>query len=680
VRTLTGILAGLVLIASAVAANEQGFITRWGWGTFGAAGKNEEAQLGSATFQSDAIPFSFFYDGTPSRDLLPNWKRRVEEPVSVPGGQRQVVIYTDPTSGLEIRCEATVFADYPAIEWVLRLKNGGTADTPILDDIRPLDVSFRVPSGDVVLHHSYGSAQEVTDYLPRDSVIPPGRVVTLGPKEGRSSDGALPFFNLQWSGGGLVAAIGWSGQWAFRLARDDKDGVTLQAGQELTHLRLHPGESIRTPSILFLAWEGSDRLRGHNLFRRLLLAHYAPRVNGEVAVPPVSQMSFFTLNNGNDVSEANQLASLPPMAAWDVEAYWLDAGWFEKGYPAGVGTWVPSADRFPRGIKPLADATHHLGMKFILWFEPERVKPASQLGREHPEWVLHGGDYVQRPDELGLRGSLFNLGDPAARQWMTDHLSRCVREWDVDIYRNDFNIAPLAYWRAADAPDRKGITEIRYIEGLYQMWDDLRASKPGLLIDNCASGGRRIDLEMMRRSYVLWRSDTPADRPLPVQDQVQSAGFSLYYPLHASAAWEFDAYTFRSVATTGVTLCMNTHKREFPLDQARKAIAEVKALRPFMLGDYYPLSEINLDERAWCAWQYNRPDLKAGFALCFRRARNPEHRFVARLHGLEPDANYRVTVEDRAPVTMRGTELAALSVELPSPESSALIAYRQVDK
>ncbi len=51
------------------------------------------------------------------------------------------------------------------------------------------------------------------------------------------------------------------------------------------------------------------------------------------------------------------------------------------------------------------------------------------------------------------------------------------------------------------------MTEIGHIEGLYKMWDDLLARHPGLRIDNCASGGRRLDIEMMSRSFAVWRTD-----------------------------------------------------------------------------------------------------------------------------------------------------------------------------
>ena len=258
---------------------------------------------------------------------------------------------------------------------------------------------------------------------------------------------------------------------------------------------------------------------------------------------------------------------------------------------------------------------------------------------------------------------LFNLGDPAARQWLTDYLSKCIRDWGIDIYRNDFNIDPLPFWRAADAPDRQGMAEIRYVEGLYRMWDDLRQRHPGLMIDNCASGGRRIDLETVSRSYPLWRSDTQCcGKAMPVQDQVQTAGLSLYVPLHAGGCWSVDPYCFRSIATTGTSFCPDLAK--VPAAEARRAIAEMKALRPLYLGDYYPLLEINASEHGWCAWQFDRPELGRGFAMVFRRAQSQYVTAEIALHGLDAKANYEVifaeTYEPKPARTMSGAELARL--------------------
>jgi len=94
----------------------------------------------------------------------------------------------------------------------------------------------------------------------------------------------------------------------------------------------------------------------------------------------------------------------------------------------------------------------------ILWFEPERVYQGTWIDREHPDWVLR---LPNNPN------GLLNLGNEEARKWLTEHISSMIDREGISIYRQDFNIDPLPFWRSADPPDRQGITEIRHIEGLY---------------------------------------------------------------------------------------------------------------------------------------------------------------------------------------------------------------------
>jgi alpha-galactosidase len=570
-------------------------------------------------------------------------------------------------------CELTRFQVCPAaVDWVLYLKNTGTADTPLLDAIRPLDLAVTLPGAadEVLLHRAYGSTCAATDFLPIDEPLPPGADVNLAPNGGRSSDGQLPFFNLQWPDGGVVAAIGWSGQWCARIRREGA-GLAVTAGQQFAKFRLHPGEEVRTPRILLLHYTGADRLAGNNRLRRLMLEEYLPRLKGMPVTAPTTHNSWFAFGEGNGVTEANQLEFIRAVAPTGVECFWLDAGWFEGGWPAGVGNWFPRKDAFPNGLKPLGEAAHAAGMKFVVWFEPERVNPASRIGREHPGWVLRNGS----------GDGLFNLGDPAARQWMTDHLSKCIDDWGIDVYRNDFNIDPLRFWKQADQPDREGITEIRYVEGLYAMWDALRAHHPSIFIDNCASGGRRIDLETMSRSIPLWRSDTSGvtARPMPTQDQVQTAGLSLWVPAHTAGIWSFDPYVYRSVATTGMNCSQDARAAGYPAEAARKSFAEVTRLRPLWAGDFYPLLDITLDARHWAGWQLDRTDLGKGFVVLFRREQSPYAGAVVQVRGVDPGATYRVTCTDTGSVEVRtGEQLGRLSVQIDAAPGSRLIEYERL--
>jgi hypothetical protein len=410
-----------------------------------------------------------------------------------------------------------------AEEWVLYFKNAGAKDTPILENIQALDVRLATnPGEDVVLHQIQGDSCSDRSFLTQDSSLAAGRRIGLAPQGGRSSNGTFPFFNLQCGGQGLIVAVGWSGQWSATLDRAQEGTTRLSAGMEKTHLVLHPGEEIRTPRILLLAWKG-DRLAAHNRFRRLMLFHYVPQQQGRPLRLPIAMQCFDRYFNrrADWKTEAGQIAAAEMTGRVGCDSHWLDAAWFELGFPNGVGNWYPDPKDFPRGLRPVGDACHRSGLRFILWFEPERVAGGSQIARQHREFVFQRG-----PNQDGL----FKLSDPVARRWLTDLLSRQIGEFGLDVYRNDFNIDPLPFWREADAPDRQGVTEIRYIEGLYAMWDELSAGHPGLWIDNCASGGRRIDLETCMRSVPLWRSDTSCGAGHADWDQTQTQGLSLYVP------------------------------------------------------------------------------------------------------------------------------------------------------
>ena len=62
-----------------------------------------------------------------------------------------------------------------------------------------------------------------------------------------------------------------------------------------------------------------------------------------------------------------------------------------------------------------------------------------------------------------------------------------ICEQGIDLYRQDFNMEPLGFWRNNDPPDRQGITEIRHVEGFLAYWDELRRRHPEMPIDTCAA-------------------------------------------------------------------------------------------------------------------------------------------------------------------------------------------------
>ena len=336
------------------------------------------------------------------------------------------------------------------------------------------------------------------------------------------------------------------------------------------------------------------------------------------------------------------------------EVFWLDAYWTKGGYPDGMGHYgfplarAEARDRFPHGLRNVGNAVRAAGMKYLMWFEPERVARGTHLAGEHPEWV------ISLP---GQSDGLLNLGIPEAREYLTKYLIAAIQQYQLAWLRIDYNIDPLAYWRSLDQKDsnRVGMAEIRYVEGHYRMWDEIRAAYPQLAIDNCASGGRRIDLETASRSVPLWRSDSTCnlDESKPrtvllaaIENQVISAGLNRYLPFSTGGQIGAAPYFFRSGFNAGIAFAEDVRPRDYPRELLRQAIAEGKRIRKYYSGDFYVLSDVTTSARDWCVWQYHRPAEQDGIVIAFRRHESPYSALTAHLFEIDPAVPYSRPVND----------------------------------
>jgi alpha-galactosidase len=633
--------------------------------------------------KTTAPPFAFTYDGKTSSEFLTRWTSAPE--TSADGDKTmETIIYRDPVTKLCVTAVYTLYPDFPAVEWVLRFKNEGSSATPIIEDVMSCAVKFNDwPEGESTLYRALGSDAQRSDFAPVRDALPISAEVRFGPSRGRSSDTtASPFFNIASPERGIVAAIGWSGKWKASVKRPGPRALDLEAGMERTHFRLKPGEEVRSPSTALLFWKSPDRMDGHNLFRRYVLARHTPRPQGKPVDLPLSHgVGFggpFPCNEYVCATESYALAMIERLRQFgiDPEACWIDAGWYEnstKYWWSGVGSWFPSRERFPRGLKPVTEAAKKWGKGFVIWFEPERVYEGTWLDREHPEWL------TKLP---GNSNRLLNLGDPMALRWLSDHISNFLQTEGVTIYRQDFNFDPAPYWQAMDSPDRIGIAEMKHIEGLYAYWDALLARVPGLLIDNCASGGRRIDLETIGRSVPLWRTDYSYFEPNGYQ--CHTYGLQLFLPCSGTGNNNTQKYYFRSsmggAVVLGWELNGTYNNAPFNLVQAHEDIAEFKTLRPYFYADFYPLTEYSTSDEAWAAFQWNRPEERDGIVLAFRRHQAPQSSIAVVLYGLEPDRDYELNFEDYGISLFKsGRELQTeLSIKIPEAPGSLLIKYRRV--
>lgn len=662
---------------------------------------------------SAALPLSFLYGGRPSAELIGAWQRQAETHTAADGCTVRVLTLTDPATGLVVTWEGTTYADHPAVAWIATFRNGGAVDTPMLETVRALDLTLATDTYDLVVHYATGGHATPDAFTPQVHCLrsePPGPF-RLGSLGGRSSNGLLPYFNVEtnWEGAnGLVVGIGWSGQWEALVARGRSapprdvepdlrgpnsqvsafrglDRLHLAAGMEGVHLTLHPGEAIRTPRILLIPWEG-DRRRGQNALRRFLHQRVAPQDHGQPPLPAMwCSLGIADPSGGTLAAGFTHEGLAATGAQLPVDYVLLDAGWYESPvWAQGVGNYAVRQDIFPDGLRPLADVAHRAGKGFGLWFEPERVYEGTQVFREHREWLF--------PEKLSARGEsyVFNMGHPAARRWVTETISRLICEIGIEWYRHDANANYLPVWRAADAPDRQGISELRHIEGLYQFWSDLMARHPGIYMEGCSSGGRRMDFEALRYHHSYFFTDWMVGDPAGMQSNVHGA--SQWLPgiymnnvmSHTAAAVEDTPerrYAFWSALGGGLMYGWRVFNDAQPMDLelANRWMTEFRALRHLAVGDFYPLLPHTNSEGDWLAAQYDRPDLGEGMIVAFRRRHSPAARVVLHPRALDPHATYVLEHQSTGtPTEIAGAALTAgLTLTLPHAPSHDVIRYRK---
>ncbi len=641
----------------------------------------------------DRPVLSFLYNGLPSGELLPGWRRPPISTQTLAGGRTQHRLqWTDPVTGLEVRVVAVDYGDYPAVEWTAYLRNSGAKPTPLIEDVRGLDASFRGASGaqGCTLRTTQGDNYSAASYEPLAFKLD-RTTVSFQPVGGRPTNGAWPYFNLDGGQEGVILALGWPGQWQAQFSWDD-NRISARAGQETTHLVLQPGEEIRTPLTAALFWNGEDWIAGQNLWRHWFLAHNIPRPEGKLPAP---ETAITWPGPPLHTAAAPEKVFLDTYLARGLKIgyLWIDAGWYEmdettKDWWAakGIGTWKPDPVRYPRGIREIADYVHSKGMKLIVWFEPERVYRGSFLWENHPDWLLRWNADDNDMKELRL----LNLGNPDARRWLTDYISGFVTDQGVDWYRQDFNVDPLRAWESNDSSDRRGMTENLYVQGYLAFWDELLSRHTGLMIDSCASGGRRNDLETLRRAVPLLRSDyqtaalpfaklTGMSTDVFDGDQGQTYGLSLWVPAYGSGDYCEDVYSTRS------DLCpwmwIGTHLEDPQWALFAKQLSDHHALAEFIYGDYFPLTPYNRSEKTWMAWEFVRPAQGDGMVQAFRRENNPDVGIALKLRGLKAGASYEFTdLDSGRTIRSDGNALMAdgLPVEAAAPRTALILTFKEV--
>ena len=588
------------------------------------------------------------------------------------------------------------FPQLDAVEYRVKFRNDSTAELPILEDVNALDISFRGQAiGDSSIVSCGGGGAD-SGFPPRDYALARNSLrsmnrLTLSSVGGYPSSSSMPFFFVEneTAGGGIYVAIGWTGNWKATIEADSSDhSLRIRGGMPEIHIKLRPGEEISGPTVLLGCYRG--RLAdGANALRRLIRHAYTPSVAGRPLVAPIMYTTWFHV--GAELDEKMARALVDAAAEIGQEIFEVDAGWY-KGTPYSpysdmrntwpaishpLGNWELGEERsrFPSGLGDLAQYVRSKGMQFGLWFELERVGPDSLLAQQHPDWIVQHGDGWRMAD----------FGNPEVQEYFSKILDRYIRTLQLAYIRWDCNLHDIdAFWTSQDGPNRRGISEIRHIEGIRRVEQFVRDRHPEVILESCASGGRRVDLATLGNRHTTWISDATAgasiirfhleglNHILPGSRQL--VAFAPAERVFAKPDFVFPDIDCQCCFAGAFGTAGKLHLWPEAMKQRMREHVEVyKKLRRYLAEDFYLLIPQSQTLNTWAGWQFHDPQAHEGFVQVFR-IESPRQGNKVVLKGLDPNREYELTDPYTGDsFTASGAELTSGGFELSLPTNSSRV-------
>jgi hypothetical protein len=530
------------------------------------------------------------------------------------------------------------------------------------------------------------------------------------PRPGEARE-IIPYFLVEHSVGtqsGWYVGIEFSGRTHLTLTRKGQSlqgEVGLDPNPARFRTRLKPGEIFETPRVFLGATRGGPDATG-NIVRRWVREVLTNQDTWKDPHYP------FLVNNswGGGMLVNDEIARRMIRDSSDLgfEMFHMDAGWFR-----GVGDWYPNAQKFPNGLRPIADEAHTHGLKFGLWADWAQAAldtAPGALNLRNPDvrgWLTTDVPADWKPEEF--KGQTIDLGAPEAKAWAMKETDRIVSDYKLDMLEHDGYLVaqgctasdhphappdPLNQCTYRDAGfvfvRSSNSTDVSYhaVRSYYDIQSHLRRVHPGLLLEICNDGGRMVDFGSAAHGDYFSITDTydPLSNRRAFYDTsfvLPPAMLEAYVERWPAPTIDNFRYMLRSGMMGWISVMIDTTSWNANQHAAAKEELQLykSELRPLIRdADLYHISE-RPDGIRWDGLEYFDPRSRQGVVYAFRGSKGAAaHRYV--LLGLHPASRYRLRFHDhpRSDHIATGAELmkTGLRVQLPRANSSEIILFKQV--
>jgi alpha-galactosidase len=324
--------------------------------------------------------------------------------------------------------------------------------------------------------------------------------------------GFFPFVALEDREAGVLwgAQLATPGSWQMEVFRKD-DFVALSGGQadrEFGHWfkTLKVGETYDTP----LATIGCIKGNMDQLAQRLSSAQEGslanlPKIENELPIV----VNEWCTSWGNPTQE-NLLALAKRLQGTPAKYLVIDDGWAER--PGGGiqqnGDWNINRKAFPDGLAATCQAIRDHGLIPGIWFEFEVCNPGSKAFSLTDHHLHRDGRVLQ----VGSR-HYWDFRDPFTFDYLTKKLIHLLRDNGLGYLKVDYNETIGFGIDGAESPG-EGLRQ--HLEGMQKFFRKMREEIPDLVIENCSSGGHRLEPSMMELCAMGSFSDAHETREIPI--------------------------------------------------------------------------------------------------------------------------------------------------------------------
>jgi alpha-galactosidase len=526
----------------------------------------------------------------------------------------------DPVTGLAVTSRLRVARDAAVLRATTEVRNDGTGSVTLLavgsvvhSGIGGL-AGRRIDDLEVLLAESSWLAENRWTVRGWRDLVQPE--VNIG-RHGQDPRGAFRLASRgSWSSGRYVPVAGlrnrqsgtvllWqvehNGAWAWELGETRAGAYLVIAGptdaDSAWQVTLDPGEAFTTvPVALATGTDLADAAASLTGYRRS-----SRRPHPDRAAMPVIFNDYMETLSG-DPSTAALLPLVDAAAEVGAQVFCIDAGWYDDSGGSwwhAVGEWIPSTTRFPEGLDEVLDRIRDRGMVPGLWLEPEVIGVSSPMAGKLPDEAFlqrHG----VRLREQGRH--LLDMRHPEARAHLDTVFDRLVSDHGIGYFKLDYNVdAGPGTDLDADSP---GDGLLRHNRALLRYYGDLLDRYPDVVLENCASGGMRMD----PATLAVLQLQSTSDQQDPQLRPAIAAAAPLAMPPEQAANWAtpqpgMDDEQIAFCLVTGMLgrMYLSGHLDQLGARQRRlvaDGVAAHKSMRPFIAAatPFWPIGLPNWDD------------------------------------------------------------------------------------